>query len=51
MKNYELLWECFISEQMTAKQLDDHIREDPEFEAFVWKKIHELRDNIAKEVE
>jgi hypothetical protein len=49
MNNYELLWECFMSDQMTAKQLDDHIREDPEFETFVWNKIRALRDEAIDE--
>lgn len=50
MENYELMWQCFMSDQMTAKQLDEHIREDKEFESFVWQKIREIRDNV-KEVE
>lgn len=50
MNNYELLWECFMSDQMTAMQLDQHIREDKDFESFVWQKIREIRDN-EKEVE
>lgn len=44
MNNYEQLWQCFMSDQMTAMQLDQHIREDKEFEAFVWAKIRELRE-------
>ena len=41
MEKYELLWECFMSEQLSAMQLDQHIREDKEFESFVWQKIKE----------
>ena len=48
MNNYELMWECFMSEQMTAQQLDQHIREDADFETFVWKKIREIRDNVKE---
>lgn len=48
MTDYNLLWECFMSDQMTAKQLDDHIREDPEFEKWVWNKIREIRDEEAE---
>ena len=33
MEKYEQLWECFMSDQMSAMQLDQHIREDKEFEA------------------
>ena len=50
MEKYEQLWDCFMSEQMSAMQLDQHIREDKEFESFVWQKIREIRDN-EKEVE
>jgi hypothetical protein len=46
--NYELLWECFMSDQMSAKQLDEHIKEDPAFEEFVWNKIREIRDALEE---
>ncbi len=46
--NYQLLWECFMSDQMTAKQLDDHIRSDPEFEKWVNAKVKEYRDAIGE---
>ena len=44
MEKYEQLWECFMSEQMSAMQLDQHIREDKEFESFVWQKIREYNE-------
>lgn len=49
MDKYQQLWECFMSDQMTAMQLDQHIRADSNFEEFVWAKIRELRDNIQVE--
>ena len=48
MNNYELLWECFMSDQMTAKQLDEHIREDAEFEKFVMERVRELREEESE---
>ncbi len=46
--NYQLLWECFMSDQMTAKQLDEHIRADPEFENWVNAKVKEYRDAVGE---
>lgn len=40
MNNYELLWECYISEQMTFSQLEQHMNEDPEFKEFVMKRMY-----------
>ena len=48
MNNYELLWECFMSDQMTAKQLDEHIREDGEFAEFVMEKVRQLREEESE---
>ena len=39
MTNYELLWECYRSEQMTFSQLEQHMNEDPEFKAWVMEKF------------
>jgi hypothetical protein len=49
MKNYELLWECFMSEQMSVEQMIEHFKEDPQFENFVHAKIKEVRDDIKVE--
>lgn len=41
MEQYELLWQCYLSEQMTTKQLEIHTKEDPEFASFVEQKLKE----------
>jgi hypothetical protein len=43
MENYEQLWECFLSDQMTVNQLQQHMDEDSDFLSFVERKIHESR--------
>lgn len=45
MEQYELLWQCFMSDQMTAKQLDQHVREDSDFEKFVLEKVEILNSS------
>lgn len=49
MNNYELIWESFMTDQITAKQLDNYIRQDAEFETFVWNKIREHNDEAIDE--
>lgn len=44
MSNYNLLWECFMSDQMTAMQLEQHMKDDPEFKTWVENKLRELRE-------
>lgn len=39
MSNYELLWECYQSEQMTFSQLEKHMIDDPEFRVWVMEKV------------
>ena len=48
MSNYELMLECFMSDQMTAKQLDEHIREDAKFAEFVMEKVRQLREEESE---
>lgn len=43
-EEYQMIWDCFMSEQMSVGQLDQRIREESEFEEFVWKKIREIRE-------
>jgi len=46
MNNYELLWECFMSEQMTIAQLEQHMVEDPEFKTWIQNKLKkDFEDN------
>lgn len=46
MNSYELLWECFMSEQMTAVQLEKHMIEDPDFKIWVENKVkQQFEDN------
>lgn len=49
-QEYQMIWDCFMSEQMTASQLDQHIREDSNFEEFVWTKIREIRNAVSEDI-
>jgi len=44
--HYQLLWECYLSGQMSTKQLNEHIRFDPEFDSWVMEKI---KDDLVEE--
>lgn len=41
--NYELLFACFTSGQMSAAQLDGHMNDDEVFRAWVDKRIEARR--------
>lgn len=40
MRDYILLLACFRSGQMTYAQLAEHMRDDPEFAAFVEREVN-----------
>lgn len=42
-RGYGLRWECFASGQMSATQLLAHVREEPEFSAWMVEKIKQVR--------
>jgi len=39
MLDYELLWECYVTEQMSFSQLEQHMNEDPLFKQWVMEKF------------
>ncbi|MCS4090031.1 hypothetical protein [Rhizobium sp. BK176] len=41
--NYELLFECFTSGQMSRAQLERHMTEDEVFRAWVDKRVKDRR--------
>lgn len=45
--NYELLFECFTSGQMSRAQLERHMNDDEVFRAWVDKRVGERRRRAA----
>lgn len=41
--NYEALFQCFLSEQMTPAQLEHHMRDDEVFRSWVSRRMRERR--------
>ena len=39
MRNYDILLACYRSGQMTERQLQAHMRDDPAFAAYVREKV------------
>lgn len=39
MKQYEALLACYRSGQMSARQMQEHMRDDPAFAAYVKKAL------------
>nr|WP_250808162.1 hypothetical protein [Neorhizobium tomejilense] len=39
--NYDILFQCFVSGQMSDAQLQQHMREDQIFKAWVDRKLRE----------
>lgn len=37
--NYELLYQCFLSGQMSAGQLHEHMTEDQVFKAWIERRV------------
>jgi len=42
VNNYQMLYECYMSEQMSDEQLVEHFRVDPDFEQWFLRKCLEL---------
>lgn len=45
MASYELLWDCFMSDQMTYQQLEQHMAEDSNFKVWVENRVKEENKN------